>query len=180
MDTLGVVETKTIASGVRLADEMLKIADVTLVKAATICSGRYLIFVSGKQADVAMAVGHARLTNRLTGDFVISGVSSELVAVLKKRVAIKVDQAIGLVESSTVSAGIAAADAAVKSADISLIRLVTGFGICGKCYFIFSGELAAVEEANNTAKEFLGTKYIESIVLARPEHDVVKAIIGVR
>jgi microcompartment protein CcmL/EutN len=180
MDTLGVVETKTIASGVKLADEMLKMADVKLVRASTICSGRYLIFVSGKQADVEMAVGHARLTNRLTGNFVISGVSPELVSVLKKRLPIKTEQAIGLVESSTVSAGIAAADVAVKSADISLIRLVTGLGICGKSYFIFSGELAAVEEANNMAKEFLGTKYIESIVLARPELDVVKAIIGVR
>ena len=110
MDTLGVVEAKTIASGVKLADEMLKISDVKLVRASTICSGRYLIFVSGKQADVEMAVGHARLTKRLTGDFVISGVSPELVMVLKKRLPIKTGQAIGLVESSTVSAGIAAAD----------------------------------------------------------------------
>ncbi len=180
MDTLGVVEAKTIASGVKLADEMLKISDVKLVRAATICSGRYLIFVSGKQADVEMAVGHARLAKRLTGDFVISGVSPELVMVLKKRLPIKTEQSIGLVEASTVSAGIAAADIAVKSADISLIRLVTGLGICGKSYFLFSGELAAVEEANDVAKEFLGSKYIESIVLARPEPDLVKAIIGVR
>lgn len=180
MDTLGVVEAKTIASGVRVADEMLKIADVKLVRASTICSGRYLIFVSGKQADVEMAVGHARLTNKLTGNFVISGVSPELVMVLKKRVAIKTSQAIGLVEASTVSSGIAAADIAVKSADICLLRLVAGLGICGKSYFIFSGELTAVTEANNMAKEFLGTKYIESTVLARPEPDVVKAIIGVR
>ncbi len=180
MDTLGVVETKTIASGVKMADEMLKIADVKLVKASTICSGRYLIFVSGKQSDVEMAVGHASLTNKLTGSFVISGVSPELVTVLKKRLAINTEQAIGLVESSTVSAGIAAADVAVKSADISLIRFVAGLGICGKSYFLFSGELAAVEEANSVAKAFLGTKYIESIVLARPENDVVKAIVGVR
>ncbi|GAB3529516.1 propanediol utilization protein [Photobacterium proteolyticum] len=180
MDTLGVVETKTIASGVRLADEMLKIADVTLVRASTICSGRYLIFVSGKQSDVATAVSHARLTNKLTGNFVISGISPELVAVLKKRLSVKTVQAIGLIESSTVSSGVAAADIAVKSADVSLIRFVAGLGICGKSYFIFSGELAAVEEANKMAKEFLGTKYIESTVIARPEHDVVKAIIGVR
>lgn len=180
MDTLGVVETKTIASGVRLADEMLKVADVTLVRASTICSGRYLIFVSGTQSDVETAVGHARLAAKLTGNFVISGVSEELIAVLKKRLSVKTVQAICLVESSTVSSGVAAADIAVKSADISLIRFVSGLGICGKSYFIFSGELAAVEEANKMAKEFLDTKYIESTVIARPEHDVVKAIIGVR
>lgn len=180
METLGVVETRTIASGVRLADEMLKVADVALVRASTICSGRYLIFVSGKQSDVEMAVGHAHLAGRLTGDFVISGVSPELVAVLKKRQTVNSIQAIGLIESSTVSAGVAAADVAVKSADISLIRFVSGLGICGKSYFIFSGELAAVEEAEKMAKEFLQTKYIESTVIARPEQDVVKAIIGVR
>lgn len=180
MDTLGVVETKTIASGVRIADEMLKIADVTLVRASTICSGRYLIFVSGRQADVEMAVGHAHLSNKLTGDFVISGISAELIAVLKKRVPLKAVQALALVEASTVSAGVAAADVAVKSADIRLIRFVTGVGICGKSYFVFSGELAAVEEATQKAQQFLGTKYIESTVIARPEPDMIKAIIGVR
>ncbi|MFV0449483.1 MAG: BMC domain-containing protein [Vibrio sp.] len=180
MDTLGVVETRTIASGVRLADEMLKIAEVELVKASTICSGRYLIFVSGTRSDVEMAVGHARLASKLTGSFVISGISEQLVKVLKKRLPIESGKAIGFVEASTVSAGVAAADVAVKNAGINLVRFVAGLGICGKSYFIFSGELASVEEADQITKEFLGANYIESTVLARPEPELVNAIIGVR
>ena len=43
MDTLGVVELSSIAAGAELADGMVKVADVELVRAATLCSGRFII-----------------------------------------------------------------------------------------------------------------------------------------
>ena len=45
MDSLGIVESRSIAAGAELTDMMVKGADVELVKAATICSGRFLIQV---------------------------------------------------------------------------------------------------------------------------------------
>ena len=50
MDTLGVVESRSIAAGVELADGMVKVAQVDLVRASTICSGRFLIFAAGDRA----------------------------------------------------------------------------------------------------------------------------------
>lgn len=48
VDTLGVVEVNSIAAGVELADGMVKVADVELVRAATLCSGRFIIHVAGR------------------------------------------------------------------------------------------------------------------------------------
>lgn len=182
MDTLGVVECRTIASGVKVADGMVKVADVELVRAATICSGRYLIYVSGDRSAVAASVDHARESgNRLAGSFVISNISEQVLMALKKTLPVERGMALGVVEAKTVSAGIAAADSAVKRADITLARLVTGQGINGKSYFVMSGEVASVEEATATATLELGDRLIDSVVIPRPDVSVVRSLTsGVR
>ena len=43
MDTLGIVDSRSIAAGTALADSMLKAAAVTLVRASVVCAGRLLI-----------------------------------------------------------------------------------------------------------------------------------------
>ena len=85
MDTLGVVELSSIAAGAELADGMVKVADVELVRAATLCSGRFIIYVAGDREAVETSVNFARAgQKRLTGSFVISHVSPLLTAALKK------------------------------------------------------------------------------------------------
>ena len=72
MDTLGLVEVRSIAAGAELADRMVKAAEVELLRAATICSGRYLILVAGDRQAVDTAVGaappHPRRSGRGLGD----------------------------------------------------------------------------------------------------------------
>lgn len=182
MDTLGLVESRSIAAGVNLADGMVKVAQVELVRAGTICSGRYFICLGGDRQAVQTAVSHAEQSgSALAGSYVISGVSLQVLAVLKKSVQPGTPGALGVVECRTVSAGIAAADAAVKRSGISLLRLVTGQGINGKSYFVFSGDVASVQEAADAAKTALGRHLIESVVIARPDASVVRALTsGVR
>jgi microcompartment protein CcmL/EutN len=58
---------------------------------------------------------------------------------------------------------------------------VTGQGINGKSYFVFSGDVASVQEAADAAKTALGRHLIESVVIARPDASVVRALTsGVR
>ena len=114
MDTLGVVESRSIAAGVELADAMLKAADVELARACTVCSGRYTIYVSGTKQAVEMAVNAARDSERaLAGAFVLSRISPQVMDALKRGSAVEEGNAIGVVECRTVSSGIAAADSAV-------------------------------------------------------------------
>lgn len=178
MDTLGIVESISIAAGVRMADAMMKAADVALVRAAPICSGRYLIFVSGERAAVAASVqAAAQDGSKLKDSYVISSLSPEVAAVLKNPVALENVRAIGVIESRSVSSGVAAADAAVKRSGIELTRFAAGQGINGKSYFVMSGDVAAVQEAAEAASAALGKNLVEAVVIPGPDASVVKALV---
>lgn len=179
VDTLGVVESRSIAAGVLLADGMVKAAPVELLRASPICSGRYMIHISGDRQAVGAAVAFAEHSGRaLAGSFVISNVSPQLLAALKKPASAVSGDALGIVECRTASAGIAAADSAVKRSDVRLLRLVIGQGINGKSFFVLGGDVAAVEEASEAAKTVLGAQLIESVVIPRPDDAVVLAVIS--
>ncbi|SKA72172.1 BMC domain-containing protein [Desulfobaculum bizertense] len=182
MDTLGVVESRGIAAGAELADMMVKVADVELVRAGTICSGRYLIYVSGDREAVEASVTAARESGRpLKDSFVISNISPQVTAVLKKSQRARLGDALGVIECRSVSSGVNAADCAVKQASIELLRLVTGQGINGKSYFVIGGDVAAVREAAESAKTALGKNLLDAVVIPRPDISVVRALTsGVR
>ncbi|WP_027723008.1 BMC domain-containing protein [Maridesulfovibrio zosterae] len=178
MDTLGIVESKSIAAGVELADAMMKAASVKLVRASTICSGRYLIYISGDREAVATGVRVAEESGRkLMGSYVISQISPDVMAVLRKDVPIEQVQSMGIIECRNVSSGIVAADAVVKRTDVQLARLVSGQGINGKSYFVMSGDVASVEEAAEAARSVLGKNLVEAVVIPRPDASVVRALI---
>ena len=179
MDTLGVVESRSIAAGVELADGMMKAGSVQLVRAATICSGRYMIYVAGDRDAVAASVHFAETSGRsLAGHFIIANISQQVTDALRKGCLPQAGDAVGVVESRTVAASVAAADVAVKRADVRLVRLVTGQGINGKAYFVLCGDVAAVREAVDAAGKALGDKYIEAVVIPRPEASVLRALVG--
>lgn len=179
MDSLGLVECRTIASGADLADGMVKSAQVELVRASTICSGRFLIYVSGDRQAVENAVRFAQDSGRkLSGAFVISNISPQLVQALKKADPAQPGDALGVVESRAVAVGVAAADKAVKRSAVRLSRLVTGQGITGKLYFIVSGDVASVREAVEAATEFLEDALVDAVVIPRPDQSVLGALTG--
>ena len=122
----------------------------------------------------------ARTTGRrLAGSFGMSNVSPLVISALRKNEAEGENDALAVVECRTVSSGIAAADSAVKRSAVRLLKLVTGQGNNGKSYFVLCGYVAAVTEAVEAAKEALGPKLIETVVLPRPDASVLKAVTGV-
>ena len=179
MDTLGVVEAAGIASGTCLADGMVKAADVELLRASTLCSGRFLIVVAGDRGAVETSVATARDSGRkLTGSFVISSVSPQLVAVLRHGEPAARGEALGIVESRFVSPAICAADRAVKRSQVRLLKFVTGQGIAGKAYFVLGGDVAAVREAVDAACEVLGSGLVECVVIPSPAGPLARALTG--
>lgn len=179
MDSLGIVESKSIAAGAALTDVMIKAAGVTLVKAGTICSGRYLIYVSGDHASVVTAVNGAEASGyRLLGSYTISAISQQVVDALSQKSVITQPGAIGVVECRTASSGIVAADHAVKQSDVQLARIVTGQGINGKSYFVITGDIASVEESVATVTDKLGKNVLETVVIASPDAAVVNTLVN--
>ena len=86
------------------------------------------------------------------------------------------NKAIGMVEYSTVSTGMQAADVIVKTADVEIIEAST---VCpGKYMVIISGELSAVKASVEAAKGNNPQKVIDSFVLGNPHESIFPAIYG--
>jgi len=86
------------------------------------------------------------------------------------------NQAIGMAEFKTVSTGITATDAMVKTAAIDIIESQT---VCpGKYISIISGDLSAVKAAIQVAEESYGEQLISSFLLGNPHETIFPAIYG--
>nr|WP_321465985.1 BMC domain-containing protein [uncultured Desulfobulbus sp.] len=180
MDTLGLVETRTIAGGARMLDLMLKKAEVEVVKATPICSGRFLIRISGERSEVEAAVGAVAQDAGVIASFVLSRIHPQVIAALHTRLLPPRGQALGLVESRRSASGIAAADAALKRAEVCLARLALAQGINGKSLLVFAGTLADVNEAVAAASHSLGRDLVDQSVIARPEPATATALTGMQ
>lgn len=85
-------------------------------------------------------------------------------------------KAIGMIEFKTVSAGITAADAMVKTADVELLEAQT---VCpGKYIALISGSLSAVNAAVEAAGKVREEELIDSFVLGNPHESIFPAIYG--
>ena len=56
---LGMIEFKTVASGITATDLMLKTADVEVVQASPVCPGKYLATIAGELSSVRAAIDAA-------------------------------------------------------------------------------------------------------------------------
>ena len=57
---IGMVEYKTVASGVVAADAMVKTSEVDIIEAQTVCPGKYIVIISGDLSAVRAAVDNAK------------------------------------------------------------------------------------------------------------------------
>ena len=86
-------------------------------------------------------------------------------------------KAIGMAEFKTVSAGITAADAMVKTSQVTIVEATT---VCpGKYIIIITGDLSAVTAAVEKVKVSHANHLIDSFVLGNPHDDIFPAIFGV-
>ena len=53
---IGMIEYKTVASGMTAADLMVKTAEVDVIEAKTVCPGKYLVLITGDLSSVRAAV----------------------------------------------------------------------------------------------------------------------------
>ncbi len=80
LESVGLLETTSIGLGYAAQDAMLKAADVKLLLARTICSGKYIVAVTGGVADATAAVdaGVAALPEGLIDHAVIPRVHPQV------------------------------------------------------------------------------------------------------
>jgi len=114
---IGMVEFVSIARGIYVADQMVKISDVEIVTSSSTCPGKYITIVHG---DVAAVETSVALGEKLAGEYfvdsiVIANVHPGVFPAITGACMPDKVQAIGVVESFSMSTMIIAADAILKS-----------------------------------------------------------------
>lgn len=170
---IGMVEFKTVSSGMRAADRMVKTAEVELLQADTVCPGKFLALISGDLSAVNAAVEAAAKQDpeQLIDRFVLGNPHESIFSALFGATEINSPNALGVLETFSAAAAVVAADTAAKTSLVDLIELRLARGMCGKSYLLLTGEIAAVEAAIERAKQGAGEygMFLDSAVIPRPD-----------
>ena len=168
---LALLEFHSIAAGIEAGDAMVKRAPVERIRAGTIQPGYYLVLVTGEVADVVEAVeaGVVAGGDALRDRLLLPNVHPGVVAALSGERAPGGDtaDALGIVETATVAAGILAADAGLKGAEVRLNQLRLGDGLGGKGLALFGGSVSDVEAAVAIGGDVVSDQVIRRAVIAR-------------
>lgn len=168
-NSVGMIELSSIAKGIETCDSMIKSADVELLRASTICPGKYMVIIGGDtgSVDAAMKVGEEVAAQFLVDKLLIANVSEQLMPAISSTTQVPTEGAIGVIEFYSVASAIVAADTAAKAAAINLIEVRTGFAIGGKGFVTMSGDVSAITEAIKAA-EAASELMVHSVVIPRP------------
>lgn len=180
-NSLGLVELTSIAAGYLACDAMLKAADVELVLARSICSGKYMVMVRGDVAAVEAAVsaGVSQGNFAVIDSFVIPNLHETVFPAISGSNKVEALEALGIVEAFSVASLIEGADAAVKTANIDLIEIRLAMALGGKAFVTLTGDVAAVQSAVDSAAQVVGQKgmLVNKVVIARPRPELLNEMI---
>jgi microcompartment protein CcmL/EutN len=175
---LGLLELTTIARGVVVADAMLKRSPAALLSSRTLSGGKHLVIVTGGVAEVeeAMAAGRDAAGDRLRDRLELPYADPQLWPMLAPGgVVVPADwaddpdaEAVAIVETQTVCAALAAADAACKAAEVIVRDVRLAVDLHGKAYFTMTGALSAIDAAALAAAEAAGDRLVELERIAQP------------
>ena len=151
ISSIGLIELSSVATGYVVQDVMLKAGSVQLLMARSICSGKFLIAVAGDVTSVEAAVqaGGAAAGAALIERRQIARVHPSVLAAISNAVDIDPRQlrSIGIIETFSAASIIDAADAAVKSANVTLLRIHLAMALGGKGFVLMAGDVASVQAA---------------------------------
>lgn len=175
---VGLVEFSKIASGIAGMDNAVKNNDVKLITADMVCPGKLLLVFGGKHAAVYEAV--KQLESKYAEDMVhrkvIGNLSSGILDAAEEKNGCT--EAVGIIELADAAGAIAAADEAVKTANVAVGKLRLANGVGGKGVVILTGGVsevsAAVASAARTARAL--NKLIAEAVITNPDATTVERL----
>ena len=151
ISSIGLIELTSVATGFLVEDVMLKAASVQLLMARSICSGKFLIVVSGDVSSVtaALEAGGVAAGPSLIERRQIARVHPAVLAAISNAVDVDPRQlrSIGVIETFSAASIIEVADAAVKSANVTLLRVHLAMALGGKGFVLMAGDVASVQAA---------------------------------
>lgn len=163
-----------------MADQMVKISDVEIVTASSVCPGKYIAIVHGDVAAVeaSVSMGENLAEEYYVDSIIIPNVSPLVFPAITGATMPDKIQALGIMESFSLATMIIAADATLKAANLEAIELRLGNGLGGKAYFTFTGDVAAVQAGVDAGKAMVAEKglLVNAEVIASPSDRLIDSL----
>jgi microcompartment protein CcmL/EutN len=150
---IAILEFDSIAVGTLAADAMVKKAPLDTFRVGTVQPGKYLILAGGAVAAVeeshreGLRIGGAGVTDHLF----LPDVHPQVYAATEGVRRADDGDALGVIETSTLPANVAAADKAIKTAEIAIVEIRLGDGLGGKGVTLLTGLIHDVQAAIEAA-----------------------------
>jgi microcompartment protein CcmL/EutN len=171
-DALGLIELNSIAAGLQVVDAMLKAAQVELVIARTICSGKYLVIVTGDVAAVRASVdsGLDLAEGSVIDQTVIARVHADILPAVSGFNQLTEIKSIGIIESFSVGSLLEAADIAAKAANVEIVEIRLAMALGGKAFVTLTGDISAVQTSVDAGAALVEKKglLVNKAVIPKP------------
>ena len=177
---LGILEIGTIARGIVVADAALKRAPAILLSSRAVSGGKHLVMLEGGVAEIdeAMRAGNLAGKEVVLDRLELAHADPQVWPMLGAPVT-SLDwtddpgaEAVAIIETRTVCAAIAAADAACKVADVLVRDVRLAFDLAGKAFFTLTGTLDSIEAAVLAATDAAADRLVGLEVIAQPSPDL--------
>ena len=176
VDVIGVQEFASIAAGVLALDAMVKAAPIEVLGTRTICPGKLVVLFTGDVASVdhALAAGRELSGDSLIDELFIPNLHPLVLPAIRGQARVQAWDALGIIESFSVTAGIVAADLAVKEGRVELLEIRLAGGMGGKSSVKLMGPIEEVQAAVQAGAEFVSRKGLlcRQVIIPRPHPDI--------
>ncbi len=178
---VGVIEYTSIARGIEAADLMLKTAEIRLLVSRTICPGKYMSVIAGDTAAVASSLDAAEaLCERdMVDRWMIPNLHEDVLPAIEGMQMMEPGEALGVIETFSVSSLLEAADTAAKAASVRLLEIRLAMAIGGKAFVTLTGDVSAVRTAVDAGAAKAGKQgmLVNKVVIANPRPEVMRDMI---
>lgn len=176
MRSLAVIEVKTVTKGYVLSDDLLKLDNVELLMSQPMCPGKFVLIIGGSTASVENACQFAEehMREHLIDISKFGKISEQVYTAIIGATAVSNRDAVGIIETFSISSLIEAADIAVKATSVEIVELRIARGMGGKSFVLLTGTTSdvtmAVESGKAKAKE--AGLLVDTDVIASPHPEL--------
>lgn len=180
--SLGVLEYRSIAIGMKATDDMLKTSNVDLIFAKPVCPGKYVVLLKGDLSAIQAAVDKGcsdEYASMLVDSCLLGNPDPSIFEGLYCNHEVTDLAAVGILETYSVASIFQVADDVVKTTPVSILEIRIAKGISGKAYIIFTGDLASVQASIAKAQIAVIEKglLLQTAVIPRPDKRLWEAMI---
>lgn len=182
INSIGLLEVKSIPIGMLATDEMLKAADIKALISTPICPGKYMIAVYGNVGAVksAMETGVQLADSSIVSSYIINNVHESIPAAVTGTSEVDKILSVGVIETISALTAVMAGDIAAKASNIRLMEIRIARGLGGKGFLVFTGELSAVKSSMNSCLNQLkeSGEITGSCVISSPHPEFVDKLLS--